>query len=285
MLVNATLLLKDAAEKRYAIGGFDSTCYPLTEAILRAAEESGKPLFVMVPPFAYGRPYDAAFNRHLAERCRDICTPVTLHLDHAETFEEIRRAIDAGFTSVMIDASMKPYEQNVELTQKVVTYAHSYGVSVEAEIGHVGGGEAKLTPAYADQSGYTDPQQAAAFAMETGVDMLAVAFGTVHGSFLGTPKLDLERLAAIRRLLPLFPLVMHGGSGLSDEDFVAAVKAGINKVNVFSEISTLYTAEIAKTFSQADGKLHLHKAMISAEDAVVQAICHLMDLFGTPVPA
>ena len=282
MLVTSAELLRDAARKRYAVGAFDTTSYPLTEAILRAAEESQTPLIMMMPPFAYGRSYDAAYTRHMVERCREIKTPVALHLDHAAQFEQIQHAIESGFSSVMIDASALPFEKNVEMTRKVVRYAHERGVSVEAEIGHVGGGEGTLKPAEADSSGDTDPADAVKFVQETGVDLLAVAFGTVHGSFLGTPKLDLPRLRTIRSLLPNVPLVMHGGSGLSDDDFRAAVASGVNKINVFTEISTLYTCEVCKALGASSGKLHLHNAVTPAEDAVVATIHHLMGVFGTP---
>lgn len=285
MLVNAKALMQDALCHRYALGGFDSTCYPLTEAIIRAAEVSGKPLLLMVPPFAYGRPVDAAFNRHLVERCQDIQTPVVLHLDHAQRMDQIVAAVEAGFSSVMIDASDKPYAENVALARQVVAYAHARGVTVEAEIGHVGGGEAALTPALADETGYTRVEDAVSFVQDTGVDMLAVAFGTVHGSFLGTPKLDLERLKAIRQALPDLPLVMHGGSGLREEDFRAAVEAGINKVNVFTEISTLYTQALQEACAQAQGKVHLHHILPKAEERVTEAILRFMDLFGTPKAA
>ena len=282
MLVTAAELLRDSVEKRYALGAFDTTSYPLTEAILRAAEESQTPLIMMMPPFAYGRSYDDAYTRHMVQRCREIKTPVALHLDHAAKFEQIQHAIESGFSSVMIDASALPFEQNVEMTRKVVRFAHERGVSVEAEIGHVGGGEGTLKPAEADSTGYTNPDDAVRFVNETGVDLLAVAFGTVHGSFLGTPKLDLPRLRTIRQRLPKVPLVMHGGSGLSDDDFRAAVASGVNKINVFTEISTLYTCEVCKALGASSGKLHLHNAVTPAEDAVVNTIHHLMQVFGTP---
>ena len=282
MLVTAAELLRDSVQKHYAVGAFDTTSYPLTEAILRAAEERQTPVILMVPPFAYGRSYDDAYTRHMVQRCRDIKTPVALHLDHAAKFEQIQQAIEYGFSSVMIDASALPFDENVEMTRKVVRYAHERGVSVEAEIGHVGGGEGTLKPAEADSSGYTDPEDAVRFAEATGIDLLAVAFGTVHGSFLGSPKLDLPRLRTIRQLLPKTPLVMHGGSGLSDADFRNAVMSGINKVNVFTEISTLYTAEVCKALGASSGKLHIHNAVTPAEDAVVNIIHHLMGIFGTP---
>lgn len=282
MIVTSAELLHDAVERRYAVGGFDTTCCPLTEAIVRAAEESQTPLLLMVPPFAFGQGYDDAFIRHMAQRCRETEVPIALHLDHSGSFDAIKRAIDYGFSSVMIDASALPWEENIALTRRVVDYAHEHGVSVEAEIGHVGGGEAALDPAVADAAGYTAPQDALRFAQATGVDLLAVAFGTVHGSFLTAPKLDLDRLRAIRSLLPGLPLVMHGGSGLSEADFRASVEAGINKVNIFTEISTLYTAEIARAWQTSGGKMHLHKALAPAEEAVVRCIRHLMELFGTP---
>lgn len=282
MLVTASELFRSPIKERYAIGGFDTTCYALTEAILRAAEENETPLFLMVPPFAYGQAYDTAFIRHAVTRCREIKTPVALHLDHAASFDAVHEAIEAGFSSVMIDASSLSFEENVALTRQVVDFAHARGVSVEAEIGHVGGGEAQLEPGLADESGYTEPEAAVAFVQATGVDLLAVAFGTVHGSFLGAPRLDLDRLRDIHRLLPHIPLVMHGGSGLNDDDFRAAVDAGISKVNIFTEISTLYTAEMVKIFHASEGRMHLHSALRPAENAVVDTIKHLTGIFGTP---
>ena len=170
MIVTSAELLHDAVEQRYAVGGFDTTCCPLTEAIVRAAEESQTPLLLMVPPFAFGQGYDDAFIRHMAQRCRETEVPIALHLDHSGSFDAIKRAIDYGFSSVMIDASALPWEENIALTRRVVDYAHEHGVSVEAEIGHVGGGEAALDPAVADAAGYTAPQDALRFAQATGVD-------------------------------------------------------------------------------------------------------------------
>lgn len=283
MLVTTAELLKDAVEKRYAVGGFDTSTYLMTEAILRAAEETATPLILMIPPrIVYGRSYDAAFTRHAVERCRELKTPVALHLDHATDTTDIHAAVEAGFSSVMIDASALSYRENVAVTRDVVRYAHARGVSVEAEIGHVGGGEAGLTAGEADAAGYTAPEDAAAFAAQTGVDLLAVAFGTVHGPYKGKPKLDLERLKTIRGLLPDLPLVMHGGSGLSDDDFRAAVAAGINKVNVFTEISVLYARRLAEAVVKADYQLHLHQALTPAENAVTEAVARLSKVFGTP---
>ncbi|MEG2269174.1 MAG: class II fructose-bisphosphate aldolase, partial [Acinetobacter sp.] len=268
--------------KHFAVGGFDSTCYALTEAILRAAEESNTPLLLMVPPFAFGRSYDDAYTRHMVQRCKEVTVPVALHLDHATHIEDIRRAIVSGFSSVMIDASFLPFDQNVKLTKAVVAMAHDCGVSVEAEIGNVGGGEASLTASTADSNYYTKPEEAVAFAESTNIDSLAIAFGTIHGPYSGTPKLDFELLRTIRQMLPQLPLVMHGGSGLHDDDFQAAVVAGINKVNIFTEISTLYTASLAKAIVASGSTAHLHQVITPAEDSVVEAIKHYMYLFGTP---
>ncbi|MCC3146081.1 ketose-bisphosphate aldolase, partial [Halanaerobium sp. Z-7514] len=156
--------------------------------------------------------------------------PVALHLDHGSSFESIMKCIRAGFSSVMIDASKNEFEENIALTKKVVEAAHSVGVSVEAELGTIGGTEDDHTVDEADAM-YTDPDQALEFVERTGVDALAIAIGTAHGVYKGEPELDFERLKKIKKLIDM-PVVLHGASGISAEDLNTAVAYGVNKVNV-----------------------------------------------------
>lgn len=268
-------LLEDAVRNRYAVGGFDAGEHGFAEAIIQAAEETQAPVILMVPePFL--KYVDRHFFAYLVQRIKASSASIDLHLDHGSTYESCLKAIHYGFTSVMIDGSVLPYEENVALTKKVVEAAHAAGVSVEAELGHVGGGEETLADGgTADEDHFTDPDEAARFVEKTNVDALAVSFGTVHGVYRGTPKLDLERLTAIRRQIDL-PLVMHGGSGLSDEDFRNVIKWGINKINYFTAVSFAAVEEIKLALAEKNGKIFypelVARALQKAKEEVVKTI-------------
>ncbi len=167
--------------------------------------------------------------------CADFGINMVLHMDHCTDLDMIRRCVDNGFTSVMIDSSKKEYNENIDDTCKVVEYAAKYGVSVESELGHVGGKEDDIV--VDDMSVlFTDPNYALDFVQTTGIDCLAVAVGTVHGFYKAKPKLDFERISAINKLLPKTPLVLHGGTGVPYDDFREAIKRGVRKINVGTEL-------------------------------------------------
>ena len=226
MLVTLKSILRLAEADNKAIGAFNVTTLEGIRAVIAAAEETGQPVILQ---FA-----NAAHSGYIAK------VPVCVHLDHGANLEEVHEALELGFTSVMIDGSALPYEKNVALTDATVELAQGFGASVEAEIGSMGreeflsagGSEADL-----GESSYTDPDQAARFVKDTGIDALACSFGTVHGIYLKAPKLDVDRIKVIREKTGK-PVVMHGGSGLSDEDFRRCIQNGVRKINFGRSIST-----------------------------------------------
>ena len=231
MLVNLDYVLKRAQEGGYAVGLFNTTDTDMLEGVLAAAEELRAPVIigtaeVLLP---YGElKLIAPSVRAAAERAT---VPVVLHYDHGLTVERCIEALDLGFTSIMFDGSAGDPENNIELTRKVVEMCHAKGVTVEGEIGHVGNANVEGD----QENNYTTPEEAKAFIEATGVDALAVAIGTAHGAYKKKPCLDLERLAAIRSEVDT-PLVLHGGSGLTDDDFRNTIKNGIAKVNIFTDL-------------------------------------------------
>lgn len=231
MLVNLKDVLIPAQQGGYAVGLFNTTDTDMLEGVLAAAEELRAPVIIgtaeVLLPFGELK-LIAPSVRAAAERAT---VPVVLHYDHGLTVERCIEALDLGFTSIMFDGSAGDADANVELTRKVVEMCHARGVTVEGEIGHVGNADVE-----GDQdNNYTTPEEAKAFVEATGVDALAVAIGTAHGAYKHKPCLDLDRLAAIRNTIDT-PLVLHGGSGLTDDDFRNTIKNGIAKVNIFTDL-------------------------------------------------
>ena len=243
MLVTMDTLLRDAREKHYAVPGFDVSNYEMIKAVMDVCEEERSPaLFMCLKPDLQNRGihFLAAMLR---EAAKQYTVPVCIHLDHATSLEDIKEAIAVGFTSVMYDGSVLPFEQNAANTKAVVDYAHAHGVSVEAELGHVGDGIAgdndgsgeDGTKADHPEDSLTEPADVQRFIEITNVDALAVAVGTVHGVYRGTPKLHFRRLEEINRVSQK-PLVLHGGSGTPDELMQEAIRLGICKINIYSEV-------------------------------------------------
>lgn len=235
--VSTILHMADAANTS-AIA-FNCNDFTMAYSVITAAEELQKPVIVMLYPadqFTSNATGLAGFAATVRELAAQVKVPVGLHLDHCSDFDYILRAIQAGFTSVMFDGSMLPVEENITLTKRVVDAAHALGADVEAELGRVG------FAAQSDQENldlYTRPEVAAAFCQATGVDSVAVAIGSAHGVYLETPKLDLERLDAINAATDT-PLVLHGGSGIPNDQLEQAFRRGINKFNVGTEYFQLY---------------------------------------------
>ena len=231
MLVNLKDVLIPAQKGGYAVGLFNTTDTDMLEGVLAAAEELRAPVIIgtaeVLLPFGELK-LIAPSVRAAAERAT---VPVVLHYDHGLTVERCIEALDLGFTSIMFDGSAGDADANIELTRKVVEMCHARGVTVEGEIGHVGNADVE-----GDQdNNYTTPEEAKAFVEATGVDALAVAIGTAHGAYKHKPCLDLNRLAEIRSTIDT-PLVLHGGSGLTDDDFRNTIKNGIAKVNIFTDL-------------------------------------------------
>lgn len=236
-LVTSKQMLEDAQKGRYAVGAFNAENMEMVKAIIKAAEELKAPVMIQTTPSTVKYGTLDTFAAIVAAEAKKASVPVCLHLDHGSSFDLAVQAIKAGYTSVMIDGSQEDFEGNVAVSRKVADAAKAVGIPVEAELGKVGGKEDDLE-AEADTN--TDPAQAKAFAQRTGVDSLAVAIGTAHGFYVGTPVLDKERLSQIREVVDV-PLVLHGASGLSDEDVKDCVKRGICKVNFATELRVAYT--------------------------------------------
>ena len=246
-LVPMVEILNDAHKKRYAVGGFNINNLEFIQGIVWAAEELNSPLILQASEGAIrymGMDYVVAM---VDAAVKNTSIPVALHLDHGSSFEKIMQCIRNGFSSVMIDASKLSFEENIELTKKVVEAAHSVGVSVEAELGTIGGTEDDHKVDEKDAM-YTDPEQAKEFVNATGVDALAIAIGTAHGVYKGEPELDFERLDIIKKIIDM-PVVLHGASGISEADLKQGVELGVNKVNVNTDFQQVFTAKIKELFA------------------------------------
>lgn len=232
LTANVKELLLEAKKGGYAVPAYDYIDLDSCRIQCRAAEMTGKPLILSysevlkdVMPLEEG----ALIGKYMAEQ---YDAPIVLHLDHGQTLESVYEAIDLGFTSVMIDASMYPFDKNVSITKEIVEYAHQRGVQVEAEIGHVGSNSD-----VSDSSNYTEPEEAARFVELSECDSLAVSIGTSHGVYkTGTPKINFDVLHNIVNVLPDTPLVLHGGSGSGDENLARCAREGIAKINIFTDL-------------------------------------------------
>lgn len=265
-------MLKRAQAEGYAVGLFDVHSLEGLLAVVEAATEERSP--VIIAPFRLPPRAAMALIREMAA---DTPAPIAVELDHGRDFEAVMKCIHAGFTDVMLDASTRPYEENVALTRKVVEVAHAAGVGVEAELGHVGRGE-DYANVEARKATLTRPEEAASFVAETGVDALAVAIGSAHGLYKGEPELDLERLRQIRAAVDV-PLVLHGGSGLSDEDFRAAIAGGICKINIYTNMALAAVEAMRGVLT--DPEPRYFQVQQAAYEAIKEVVTHCMEVFGS----
>ncbi len=232
MLVNLNDVLKDAKQKRYGVGLFNTTDTDMLEAVIGTAEELRAPVIIGTAEVLLPAGELKLIAPSILAAARRATVPVVVHYDHGLTFARCMEALQLGFSSVMFDGSAGEYAENVRQTREIVKIAHSFGASVEGEIGHVGQADAEDNDAH---DLYTKVEEALDYAGQTGVDALAVSIGTAHGAYKSRPKLDLVRLHEIHNALEI-PLVLHGGSGLSDDDFRNSIANGISKVNIFTDL-------------------------------------------------
>ena len=245
-LVTSKELLLHAKENHYAVGAFNIENMEMARAVIDAAEALRAPVILQTTPSTvkYGElPVYTAIVTAMAQKAK---IPVALHLDHGDSFELAARALKSGYTSIMIDGSHSPFEENIAVTKRVVDMCAPNGVPVEAELGKVGGKEDDLE---AEGDLMTDPQEAVEFIKQTGIDSLAVAIGTAHGIYASTPKLDMERLSQINAVVDI-PLVLHGASGVPDADVSECVRRGICKVNFATELRIAFTDGVKKVLSE-----------------------------------
>ena len=275
MIVNFSELLREARRGRYAVGSFNVYNYETIRGVVEAARELGYGTIV-----AFGEAYlpnmemdeVAALVRSMAGR---VEVPLVLHLDHCKSFDNVVKALRAGFTSVMFDGSSLPFEENIRKTAQVVAMAHAVGVSVEAELGALAGGE--FSNEEAGEEIYTNPAQAAEFVAKTGIDALAVSIGTVHGMYKGTPRIDVGVLKKIAACVEI-PLVLHGGSGTPEEVVRECIRNGIAKINVNTEIS-YYTVEQVKALLQSGKSPHLSQVALKEIGWVKQVVTKYATMF------
>jgi fructose-bisphosphate aldolase, class II len=279
-LVSMTEMLNKAKAEGYAVGQFNLNNLEFTQAILQAAEEEKSPVILGVSEGAAR--YMSGFKtvvkmvEGLMEDLK-ITVPVAIHLDHGSSFEKCKEAIDAGFTSVMIDASHHPFEENVETTSKVVEYAHSKGVSVEAELGTVGGQEDDVV---AEGVIYADPKECEELVKRTGIDCLAPALGSVHGPYKGEPKLGYPEMEAIGKATGL-PLVLHGGTGIPTHDIQKSISLGTAKINVNTENQIASAKAVRETLAAKPNEYDPRKYMGPARDAIKATVIGKMREFGS----
>ena len=272
MLVNLNDVLRDAQKNHYGVGLFNTTDTDMLEAVIEAAEEMRSPVVIGTAEILL--PYGelqliAPSIIHAAKRAS---VPVVVHYDHGLTFERCMEALKLGFSSIMFDGSVKPYEQNIAETREIVKIAHSFGATVEGEIGHVGNADEPE-----GESRYTTVEEARQYLADTGVDALAIAIGTAHGAYKTAPKLSFERLREIRSAVDV-PLVLHGGSGLTDDDFRRSVADGIAKVNIFTDLCQAGIAGQAEALKQG---LEYLPARNLKKDYIAAAVKQKIELFGS----
>ncbi|MDG0789749.1 class II fructose-1,6-bisphosphate aldolase [Cohnella ginsengisoli] len=275
-------MLREACRDGYAVGHFNINNLSFAQAILEAAEQERSPVVCAVSPgyIAHlgGLRTAAAIVRALVEEL-GISVPVALHLDHGSSYEMCMDAIKAGFSSVMIDASHHPLADNIRITRQVSEAARALGVSVEAELGRIGGQEDDLTVAEEDAL-HAVPEECEALVRETGVDCLAPALGSVHGPYKGEPKLGFARMADIRRLTGV-PLVLHGGTGIPEPDIRRAISLGTAKINVNTENQISSTAAIREMLAANPALYDPRQYMDAAREAVKHTVIDKMRLFGS----
>jgi fructose-bisphosphate aldolase class II len=269
--------LKKAQAGGYALPCFDTFEMQGTLGIIDALEAKRAPGMIGLYSGMFDRPHPRALTDYVRVLAKEATVPVSIILDHGASFEHCIKALNAGFTDVMYDGSKLPFEENIASTQMVVQAAHAVGAAVEAELGHVGVGRT-YREFGAQGKGFTEPDMVAKFVEETGVDFLAIAIGTAHGMYDGDPKLALDLLAEIRRQVDI-PLVLHGGSGLSDDQFRAAVEGGIQKVNIFTNLAMASTERMLEN-ARSDGA-SLRSLITQIREAFRDECERLLDVFGT----
>lgn len=278
MFVNTVDILNDAKKNRYAVAHFNINNLEWTKYILEEVNSLGQPVILGVSEGA--KKYMGGFSTIVGMVKGllidlDIQIPVVLHLDHGSSFEVCKEAIDAGFSSVMIDASKLPFLENVEVTRKVVSYAHQFGVSVEAEIGHIAGSEDSIVNSSSTNA--TLPESIE-FVRLTGVDLFAPALGSVHGLYKGEANLDFDTMKQISDAVSV-PLVLHGASGIDDEKIRRAIACGISKINVNTEFQIVWHEKVLEFIQKHPDVFDPRMIISSGELAMKQAVRQKIELF------
>lgn len=291
MLVSMKELLQDAIEKEYAVGAFNAVNLESVMAVVQAAEEMNRGIILN-----YAEVHGSLISMEdiapiMLQYARKASVPICVHLDHGTSMESCMKAMRLGFTSVMLDASGEDYEQNVRDTAEIVRLAHSIDVTVEAELGHIFASDIGVgdTPQKVEtedsfeniEDVYTDPDTARDFVERTGVDALAIAFGTTHGVYSVKPRLDLERIRKIREKIDI-PFVMHGGSGLSREEFQTAIRNGVRKINYYTYMTLAGGRAVKEVLDKKniDDNIFFHDIPLIAVQAMKENIKNAIRIFS-----
>lgn len=278
-LESMTNMLKKAQEGKYAVGQFNINNLEWTQAVLEATKENNAPVILGVSEGAMkymgGFKVVSAMVNSLIETL-DVTQPVALHLDHGSSFESCKEAIDAGFSSVMIDGSKLPIDENIAVTKQVVEYAHAKGVSVEAEVGCVGGNEDGVVGGVK----YADANECKRIVDEAGIDALAAALGSVHGEYHGEPVLGFKEMEEIRDLTNM-PLVLHGGSGIPEHQIKKSIELGHCKINVNTECQQAFTKRVREVLANDDKVYDPRKFLGPGKEAIKQVVTDKMIEFGS----
>ncbi|MFC4011017.1 ketose-bisphosphate aldolase [Nonomuraea purpurea] len=279
MLTTGKAILDVANEHSFAVPAFNISDWAMFKGIVEISEETNAPLIVGIHPDEV-RHIGREMITGMVERSHNSSVPIAIHWDHGATYEQILQAIQYGFTSVMIDGSLKPFEENIAITKKVTDSAHALGVSVEGELGTIGGNDS-YAEAGAAEIIYTDPDDAVTFIEQTGVDSLAVAIGTFHGLYPAhlKPELKLDLLKEIKSRVQI-PLVLHGGSGNPDDEIREAARIGINKINISTDIKVAYHDKMREVLGN-DRKVREPNAIQPAcIEAMKVVAAQKIELFG-----
>lgn len=276
MLADTAVLARDCAARKVGLAAFNVVLLDHAEAFVDAAENTGLPLALQLSQNAvkYHGGRLRPLGRALIELAAASTVPVSVHLDHAESTDLCREAVELGFTSIMYDGSKLPDAQNRETTAEITAFAHEHGVSVEAELGEVGGKNGVHDP-----SARTNPEDAAQFVADTGVDLLAVAVGSSHAMATREAVLDNQLIAAIHELVPV-PLVLHGSSGVPDEGMVAAIQAGMTKINVSTHLNVVFTQGVRQILDENPKIVDPRKYVGPATHLVQEEVERLMRLYA-----
>lgn len=277
--VSVDKLLKDAEAGGYAVGAFNCNNMEIVQAITRAAQAERSPVIMQASQGAIKYAGIGFIVSMAREAAASVDVPVALHLDHGTGFDQIMWCIRSGFSSVMIDGSKKPLEENIAITRQVIACAYPLGISVEAELGKIGGTEDDITVTEREAM-MTDPEEAVYFVEKTGVGSLAVAIGTAHGRYKGEPKLDFDRLKKIRSLVKV-PIVLHGSSGVPDDQIAEAIGLGVRKVNIDTNIREAFVDAVRQAAGENPDEIDPRKILGPARDAAVEIIREKIRLFGS----
>lgn len=278
-LVPMKFLLEKAEAGNYGVGAFNCNNMEIVQAIIAAAEAENSPVIMQASQGAIkyaGLDYITAIARIAAESSN---VPVALHLDHGTSFEQVTQCIRAGFSSVMIDGSKLPLEENIALTKRVIEMARAVGVSVEAELGKIGGTEDDITVSE-QEALFTDPEEAELFVRETGIDALAVAIGTAHGRYKGVPKLALDLLKRIKAKVNI-PIVLHGSSGVPDDAIISAIALGVRKVNIDTNIREAFCQAVRDKLAADLNEIDPRQILTPARAAATEIIREKIRVFGS----